>query len=64
MPTLQFLSSIRDTETVICRRCNTRQYPNGRCVRCEFSLGVNYLTVRIGASFDPRAEDHSTELAR
>jgi len=60
MPTLQFLPSIRDTETVTCRRCNTRQYPNGRCVRCQCSLGVDYLTVRIGGC----ADDHFAELAR
>jgi uncharacterized paraquat-inducible protein A len=41
MPTLEFLPSIRDSETITCRRCNTRQYPkNGACVRCRCALNV------------------------
>jgi hypothetical protein len=64
MPTLQFLPSIRDGETITCRRCNTRQYPNnGNCIRCHRSLGVDYVSFQIGALFDPRPEDHSKHLA-
>ncbi len=65
MPTLQFLPSIRDSETVTCRRCNTRQYPkNGNCVRCHCSLGVDYLNFSIGALLDPRLESYEKQLAR
>ena len=64
MPTLQFLSSIRDSETVTCRRCNARQYPrNGNCIRCHCSLGVDYISFQIGALLDPRPEDNSKQLA-
>ena len=65
MPTPQFLPSIRDSETITCRRCNTRQYPkNGNCIRCHCSLGVDYVSFQIGALFDSRPEDHSKQLAR
>ena len=65
MPTLQFLPSIRDSEAVTCRRCNTRQYPkNGNCVRCHCSLGVDYVSFPIDALLDPCPEDHSKQLAR
>ena len=65
MPTLQFLPSIRDSETVTCRRCNTRQYPNnGNCVRCHCSLGVDYVNIQILAPLDRRSENHHKQLAR
>jgi hypothetical protein len=65
MPTLQFLSSIRDSETVTCRRYNTRQYPkDGNCVRCNRPLGVDYVCFQIDASLDPCAEDQPKQLAR
>jgi hypothetical protein len=65
MPTLQFLPSIRDSETVTCRRCHTRQYPkNGNCVRCHCNLGVHYLNLQILAPLDPRSESHHGQLAR
>lgn len=65
MPIPQFLPSIRDTETVICPRCNTPQYPkNGSCVRCQFSLGVDYLTIPIVALSDACTEIHAGQLAR
>jgi len=65
MPNLQFIPSIRDSETVNCRRCNTRQYPSdGKCVRCHCPLGVDYLSFQVSALLDPRIEDHSKQLAR
>lgn len=65
MPTLQFLPSIRESETVTCRRCHTRQYPaNGKCVRCHSTLGVDYVSLQIGALLDPRKEDQHGQLAR
>jgi transcriptional regulator with XRE-family HTH domain len=64
MPTLQFLPSIRDNETVTCPRCRTRQYPkNGNCVRCHCNLGVDYVNLQILAPFDPRSENHDKQLA-
>jgi len=65
MPIPQFLPSVRDTETVICPRCTTPQYPkNGKCIRCQFSLGVDYVTIPIIALFDSCEEIHSGQLAR
>jgi DNA-binding XRE family transcriptional regulator len=63
MPTLQFIPSIRDSETVICWRCNTRQYPRINCVRCHSALNVDYASFQLGALFDPRIEDQSKQLA-
>jgi len=61
----QFLPSIWETETVTCLRCNTRQYPrNGRCIRCQFSLRVGYLTIEIDTPADPQAEDYAAGIAR
>ena len=57
MPTMDFLPSIRDSETITCLRCHTRQFPrNGTCVRCHQALGLEYLMVPIG--------DHPKQLAR
>jgi ribosome-binding protein aMBF1 (putative translation factor) len=64
MPTLQFLPSIRESETVTCRRCNTRQYPRTNCARCHCSLEVNYVSLQLGALLDLRPEDHLEQLAR
>lgn len=65
MSTLQFLPSIRESETVTCRRCHTRQYPtNGKCVRCHSNLGVDYVCFEIGALLDSHREDHPRQLAR
>jgi hypothetical protein len=65
MPTLQFIPSICDSETITCWRCNTRQFPkNGNCIRCHHSLGVDYVSFQIGARLDPRSGDYSKQLAR
>lgn len=65
MPNVEFLPSIRDSETVICRRCNTRQYPkDGACVRCRSALGVDYLSLPIGTLLDFHTEDREKQLAR
>jgi hypothetical protein len=64
MPT-QFLPSIRDSETVICQRCNTRQYPrNGACVRCHCALGLDYLNLQVSALLNPRTMHDEPQLAR
>jgi hypothetical protein len=64
MPT-QFLPSIRDSEIVICRRCNTRQYPrNGVCVRCHRALGLDYLNLEINTWLNPRTAHDERQLAR
>jgi len=63
MPT-QFLPSIRESEIVICRRCNTRQYPrNGNCIRCHCTLGVNYLNLQVSTLLNPRTAHDERQLA-
>lgn len=65
MPSLEFLPSIRDSEVVTCRRCNTRQFPrNGTCSRCGSALGVHYLSLPIGTLPDTSTEDREKHLAR
>jgi helix-turn-helix protein len=65
MPTLQFLSSIRDSETVTCRRCNTRQYPrNGACIKCHCTLGLGYLNLQVSTLLNPRTMQGERQLAR
>ena len=63
MPKVKFLPSIRDSETVTCRRCNTRQYPRRECARCHSALGVNYLSLPTDARLTPCAEDYTEQLA-
>jgi hypothetical protein len=65
MPIPQFLPSVRESETVTCSNCGTRQYPkNGNCIRCKCNLNVDYLTLELGAPLDPRSGDHPKQLAR
>jgi hypothetical protein len=48
MSTLDLLPSIRDSETITCDHCHTRQFPrNGACVRCRRPLGLEYLVMPI-----------------
>ena len=64
MPT-QFLPSILESEIVICRRCNTRQYPrNGNCIRCHCPLNVEYVCLEIFKPLDQRMDDQPKQLAR
>ncbi len=64
MSTVQFLPSIRDSETITCRRCSTRQYPgNGACVRCHCALGVDYLTFQVRDQLKPRTVNGEKHLA-
>ena len=64
MPTFQFVPSIRDTETVTCRRCSTRQYPrNAACVKCHCALGLDYLNLEVSTLLNPPTMD-GEQLAR
>ena len=64
MPT-QFLPSIRDSETVICRRCKTCQYPrNGSCVVCHCALKLEYLNLEVSTLLNPRTVHDDRQLAR
>jgi hypothetical protein len=64
MPT-QFLHSIRDSETVTCRRCKTPQFPrDGTCVRCNSALGLDYLNIQVSTQLDPGAVRDERQLAR
>lgn len=64
VPIPQFLPSIRDSETVTCPRCSTRQYPkNGSCIRCQCTLNIGYLTLEISAALESSAENPSKQLA-
>ena len=65
MPNPQFLSSIRGSETITCRQCNTRQYPrNGRCIRCHSDLKLDFVSLRIDSLPDPDLEVSKEHLAR
>ena len=65
MPTLQFLPSIRDSETITCRRCNTRQFPgNGKCIHCHSAVGLDYVIFEIDTLLDPCSEDDKKQLVR
>jgi DNA-binding XRE family transcriptional regulator len=64
MPILDFLPSIRDSETITCPYCRTRQYPrSGVCVRCNRPLGLEYLVIPIDALLDRGPADHQEQLA-
>jgi ribosome-binding protein aMBF1 (putative translation factor) len=48
MPGFKFLPSIRDSETIICPRCQSAQYQrNGTCIKCKNSLKLEYLTIPV-----------------
>lgn len=65
MPPVQFLPSVRDSETITCRHCRTRQYPgNGTCVRCRCALGVDYLSFQVRDQLKPRTVNDEKHLAR
>jgi hypothetical protein len=65
MPTLDFVPSIRDSETITCLRCRTRQFPrNGTCVRCHLSLGLEYLVAPIDSLLGCFPVDQHEQLAR
>src|SRR3569833_698645 len=65
MFTVQFLPSVRDSETAICSRCNTRQYPrNGECIRCHCPLGLEYLFLKSDPQANPRTANTQKQLAR
>ncbi len=60
----KFLPSIRDSETITCRRCNLRQFPrNGTCIRCHADLGLDYVIFQIDILLDPCSEDDKIHLA-
>jgi DNA-binding XRE family transcriptional regulator len=64
MSTLDLLPSIRDSETITCDHCHTRQFPrNGACVRCRRPLGLEYLVVPIENLLNCCGADCSEQLA-
>ena len=64
MPTPKFLPSIRDSETVTCHQCGTRQFPrDGACIRCHSALGLEYVSFRIDTLFDCRSEHDKEQFA-
>jgi hypothetical protein len=65
MPNLKFLPSSRDSETIICQRCKTSQYPrNGSCIVCRSPLKLDYVSLRIDALLNPESEIAKEHLAR
>ena len=61
MSTLQFLSSVRESETITCRVCNTPQYPrNGSCIRCQSPLNLDFVRLEV----DSLPQDRKKELAQ
>jgi len=65
MPTIEFLPSIRESETITCSSCQTRQYPrSGTCVRCQRPLTLEYLVVPIDNLLCCSLDDQQKQLAR
>ena len=64
MPTLHFLPSIRESETITCWRCNTRQFPKDNCSVCRSALNVNYLVLPVDTLLNSQTEGLKTRLAR
>jgi hypothetical protein len=59
-----FLPSIRDSETITCRRCNTRQYPrSGNCIACNYSLPLRYLKIDIDSLFSSCPQEQQNQIA-
>jgi ribosomal protein L40E len=60
----QFLPSIRDSETITCRRCNTRQYPrNGNCIACHHSLPLRYVKIDIDNLLSSCPQEQRNQIA-
>lgn len=64
MPTLNFLPSIRNSETITCPRCRTTQYPSNACARCHRHLGLEYLVIPIDTLLSCCPADQHEQLAR
>lgn len=63
MPT-HFLPSIRNSETVICWRCKTCQYPrDGNCAKCHCKLGLDYLQLQVSTRLNARTVHDERQLA-
>lgn len=65
MPNFKFLPSIRNTETVICQRCKTSQYPrNGSCIVCGRPLELDYVVLGTDALLNPESQILREHLAQ
>ena len=61
----QFLPSIRDSETITCRRCNTRQYPrSGNCIACHHSLPLRYVKIDIDSLLSSCPQEQRNQIAQ
>jgi len=64
MPTVEFVPSIRDSETVTCRVCSSGQFPrNGKCLRCGSALKLEYLSLKFSTQLDPPTGQDQKQLA-
>jgi DNA-binding XRE family transcriptional regulator len=62
MPNLKFLPSIRNSETITCKRCHYAQYPrNGVCLRCGHPLERDYVNLQIDADLEV-SKEHVAQL--
>ena len=60
----QFLPSIRDSETITCRRCNTRQYPrSGNCIACHYPLPLRYVKIDIDSLLSSCPQEQRNQIA-
>ncbi len=60
----QFLPSIRDSETITCRRCNTRQYPrSGNCIACHYPLPLLYVKIDIDSLLSSCPQEQRNQIA-
>ena len=64
MPKINFVPSIRESETIACPKCATLQYPrSGSCVRCHRALGLEYLVIPIGGLMTGCSAENHEQLA-
>ncbi len=60
----QFLTSIRDTETVTCRHCNRPQFPRGgNCIACHYPLPLRYLKFEFDNLQQSCSEERRIQIA-
>ena len=65
MPGIKFLASLRESETIVCPRCQSAQYQrNGTCIRCNTPFKLEYLTLPVESLLNSDSDVSKEHLAR